>query len=154
MGDAEFGQWWKLTWFPRLLSFVLHLLHSHLPPIPGAMESTSHKRTGQRPEAEPSEKKLRAETAFLSPPDDPLSPSRTFEEDLAFYQALEEMDTPSSQETRWRRPALPHLDPLTTPIIFQQMEIDHYIADPLPGMPGPQAGSVPVLRMFGVSVII
>ena len=85
----------------------------------------------------------------------------TFEDDLAFLQAAEAEDqrekqlaeqqkVKSSQEARWGRPAVPAIDPETTPIIFQQLELDHYLSDPLPGMPGAQTGTVPILRMFGV----
>ena len=85
----------------------------------------------------------------------------TFEDDLAFLQAaeaanrmeeqlVEQQKVKSSQEESWGRPAVPAIDPETTPIIFQQLELDHYLSDPLPGMPGAQTGTVPILRMFGV----
>lgn len=43
-------------------------------------------------------------------------------------------------DPRWKRPALCALDPNTEPLIFQQLEIDHYVGE-LAG----KAGAVPVL---------
>jgi DNA polymerase delta subunit 1 len=37
------------------------------------------------------------------------------------------------------------------PLIFQQIDIDHYIGGVIEGMPGAQRGPVPILRMFGVT---
>uniref|UniRef100_A0A8D1A8W9 DNA polymerase n=1 Tax=Sus scrofa TaxID=9823 RepID=A0A8D1A8W9_PIG len=56
-------------------------------------------------------------------------------------------------DPRWLRPTPPTLDPQTEPLIFQQLEIDHYVgpARPLPGAPPPSQSSVPVLRAFGVT---
>lgn len=53
---------------------------------------------------------------------------------------------------KWCRPAPPTLDPATEPIIFQQIEIDHYIGNPLPGMPGCQVPPAPIMRMYGVTM--
>lgn len=36
-------------------------------------------------------------------------------------------------------------------LVFQQLELDHYVGKPYPGMPGPQSGTVPVIRMFGIT---
>ena len=118
------------------------------------MFSTQQKRAGHSAEEESVVKKQRVEED--TPSSDDMQ--NTFEDDLAFIQALEEeeqmeeqLKVKSSQEARWRRPALPAIDPATTPIIFQQLELDHYLSDPLPGMPGSQTGTVPIVRMFGVS---
>lgn len=108
------------------------------------------KRPAVKLEDSPVGKKPRLDPAIQSP----HSPANNFEEDLAMYQAFEEMDVPSSQEARWRRPPLPSIDPHTTPLIFQQLEIEHYLTEPMAGMPGPQHGTVPVVRMFGVSTTI
>ncbi|XP_035302481.1 DNA polymerase delta catalytic subunit isoform X3 [Cricetulus griseus] len=56
-------------------------------------------------------------------------------------------------DPRWKRPALCALDPNTEPLIFQQLEIDHYVgsAVPLPGGPPTSCNSVPILRAFGVT---
>ncbi|KAG8521459.1 DNA polymerase delta catalytic subunit [Galemys pyrenaicus] len=61
--------------------------------------------------------------------------------------------SPTDSDPRWRRPSPPVLDPLTEPLIFQQLEIDHYVgaARPLPGAPPSPCSSVPVLRAFGVT---
>ncbi len=53
---------------------------------------------------------------------------------------------------RWRREPAPPIDPDKDVISFQQIDIDHYIGAPVPGMPGLQASSVPILRMFGVTM--
>ncbi|ELW69129.1 DNA polymerase delta catalytic subunit [Tupaia chinensis] len=59
----------------------------------------------------------------------------------------------SAIDSRWVRPTPPSLDPQTEPLIFQQLEIDHYVgpAQALPGGPPPSRSSVPVLRAFGVT---
>jgi DNA polymerase delta subunit 1 len=50
---------------------------------------------------------------------------------------------PENQNTckKWARPVLPYFDPEIDTIEFQQIEIDHYISQPLFGMPGAQASS-------------
>lgn len=62
-------------------------------------------------------------------------------------------DGPETQfsNSRWCRPAPPPLDPLTDTLTFQQIEIDHYIGAPLPGMPGCQMPPAPIMRMYGVT---
>uniref|UniRef100_G3RT14 DNA polymerase n=1 Tax=Gorilla gorilla gorilla TaxID=9595 RepID=G3RT14_GORGO len=101
--------------------------------------------------------------------DDAPRPSQ-FEEDLALMEEMEaehrlqeqeeeelqsvlEGVPPSAIDPRWLRPTPPALDPQTEPLIFQQLEIDHYVgpAQPVPGGPPPSRGSVPVLRAFGVT---
>ena len=52
----------------------------------------------------------------------------------------------------WPRPPPPPIDPASDTISFQQIDIDHYVAPPIPGMPGLQSGVVPVLRMYGVTM--
>ncbi|KAJ8686284.1 hypothetical protein QAD02_022078 [Eretmocerus hayati] len=52
---------------------------------------------------------------------------------------------------KWSRPDPPSLDPSKDTLCFQQIEIDHYIDRPLPGMPGSKVGPVPILRMYGVT---
>ncbi|XP_012588973.1 PREDICTED: DNA polymerase delta catalytic subunit [Condylura cristata] len=67
--------------------------------------------------------------------------------------AAEGLFSPTAVDPRWLRPSPPALDPLTEPLIFQQLEIDHYVgaARPLPGAPPSPCSSVPVLRAFGVT---
>ena len=52
---------------------------------------------------------------------------------------------------RWRRPPPPSLDVKKDKLIFQQIDIDHYIGIPMPGMPGARTGVVPIMRMFGIN---
>ncbi|KAL3267213.1 hypothetical protein HHI36_011349 [Cryptolaemus montrouzieri] len=49
------------------------------------------------------------------------------------------------------RPQLENIDPAKDTLIFQELELDHYIGVPYPGMPGAQSGPVPVIRCFGVT---
>ncbi|XP_056636918.1 DNA polymerase delta catalytic subunit [Diorhabda sublineata] len=49
------------------------------------------------------------------------------------------------------RPPVPPLDPKKDTLIFQELELDHYTANVYPGMPGPQTGKVPIIRLFGVN---
>ncbi|XP_057389454.1 DNA polymerase delta catalytic subunit isoform X2 [Balaenoptera acutorostrata] len=106
--------------------------------------------------------------------DEAYRPSQ-FEEDLALMEEMEaehrlqeqeeeELQSalegaadgqlsPTAIDARWLRPSPPTLDPQTEPLIFQQLEIDHYVgpARPLPGVPPPSQDSVPVIRAFGVT---
>ena len=89
----------------------------------------------------------------------------TFEDKLAMMESLdddgeEEMDTgfphsggstKNSQESRWRRPPVRVIDSQSDAIIFQQMDLDYYLGDPMEGMPGAKEGVVPIIRMFGVT---
>lgn len=56
-----------------------------------------------------------------------------------------------SRTSRWVRPTPPELKVKTEPLIFQQIDLDHYIGKPMAGMPGASKGPVPVVRMFGVT---
>lgn len=49
-------------------------------------------------------------------------------------------DGPENKQTfqRWSRPALPSLDPRKDPVVFQQIDIDHYTGTVMNGMPGSQ----------------
>lgn len=49
------------------------------------------------------------------------------------------------------RPPTGIIDPKKTSLIFQQLELDHYIGSPYTGMPGAQTGQVPIMRVFGVT---
>ncbi|XP_029781128.1 DNA polymerase delta catalytic subunit isoform X1 [Suricata suricatta] len=70
----------------------------------------------------------------------------------ALEGAVDGQFSPMAIDARWLRPSPPSLDPETEPLIFQQLEIDHYVgpAQPLPGA-APPPGPVPVLRAFGVT---
>lgn len=70
-----------------------------------------------------------------------------FEAELAQMDMDDDFDVntlkgegPEAQNTcnKWSRPALPFFDPKTDSIEFQQVEIDHYIGQPMIGMPGAQ----------------
>ncbi|KAL2713432.1 DNA polymerase delta catalytic subunit isoform X1 [Vespula squamosa] len=52
---------------------------------------------------------------------------------------------------KWNRPPPPDLNPQIDTLTFQQIDIDHYIGQPLAGMPGSKFGPVPIMRMFGVT---
>ena len=105
----------------------------------------------------PSTKRIKTEESFSFP--------TSFEDELAFLESVEEEEemnsdpsssqsqsSQGSQRRKWKRPAPPSIDPGHDSVTFQQIEIDHYIGDPVPGMPGVQNGSIPILRMFGVTM--
>jgi DNA polymerase delta subunit 1 len=85
----------------------------------------------------------------------------TFEDELAMMDCIdEEMDAgipssggslKSSQESRWRRPPVRVIDSKEEAIIFQQIDLDYYLSEPIEGMPGVKEGIVPVVRMYGVT---
>ena len=59
----------------------------------------------------------------------------------SFLRDLEQMDTdidlaPADLREKWSRPPVPRINPATDSLCFQQLEIDHYIGDPMAGMPG------------------
>ncbi|GAB6033248.1 DNA polymerase delta catalytic subunit [Chamberlinius hualienensis] len=51
----------------------------------------------------------------------------------------------------WSRRSLLPIDTSSDTLIFQQIELDHYIGEPKPGMKGATIGLVPIVRMFGVT---
>lgn len=55
-------------------------------------------------------------------------------------------------ESKWLRPkVLRPPDPSKEPLVFQQMDIDHYVGLHRDGFLGPESSMVPVTRMFGVT---
>ncbi|XP_030053826.1 DNA polymerase delta catalytic subunit isoform X1 [Microcaecilia unicolor] len=101
--------------------------------------------------------------------DDDDGPSQ-FEEELAFLDEVEaemamELEVQPAQEAlpvrklfspalnpKWPRPTPPTIDLDTTPLCFQQLELDHYIGSHVRGMPGATQGPVPIIRMFGLTM--
>lgn len=52
---------------------------------------------------------------------------------------------------KWARPSPPELDQKKDCLTFQQLDIDYYTDKPMKGMPGAQTGTVPTMRIFGVT---
>ncbi|XP_059608331.1 DNA polymerase delta catalytic subunit [Phlebotomus argentipes] len=80
-----------------------------------------------------------------------------FEVEIADFpdsEELQNVEGPENVEScvKWTRPAVPPLDPKTEPLIFQQLEIDHYTGQPLAGMPGSQVAPVSIFRLYGVTM--
>ncbi|XP_070161399.1 DNA polymerase delta catalytic subunit [Polyergus mexicanus] len=66
-----------------------------------------------------------------------------YEDDDFFPDITEEHGEGPEQENisvKWSRTSPPSLNPQTDTLTFQQIEIDHYIGKPLPGMPGSKVG--------------
>ena len=118
-------------------------------------------RGGSGGSGPPPAKKARAEDD-----DDNEGGRATFEEQLASMldeedemmngpepsTAMEEpIECHEERFVKWRRPAPPPLDTDKDKLIFQQIDIDHYIGKPYPGMPGARTGVVPIMRMFGIN---
>ncbi|XP_072172406.1 DNA polymerase delta catalytic subunit-like [Diadema setosum] len=93
-----------------------------------------------------------------------------FEEELALMEQIEaeyesqetngsatEITPPSSQGSsqskhpKWPRPPLSPINPKKDSVIFQQIDLEHYIGSHISGMPGATSGPVPIVRMFGVT---
>jgi DNA polymerase delta subunit 1 len=95
--------------------------------------------------------------------DDDEDAPGTFEQYLATMEDddMEAEDAPVGAEgqgpaqestyDRWARPKLPELNPASDKLVFQQLELDHYIGDARPDMPGANVGPAPVMRVFGVT---
>ncbi|EGC38691.1 DNA polymerase delta catalytic subunit [Dictyostelium purpureum] len=66
---------------------------------------------------------------------------------------LDIQDDGSKQITLWARNPIPSdFSPKKDSLIFQQLEVDYAeIKEPVPGMPGPSVGPLPVVRLFGVT---
>lgn len=99
-----------------------------------------------------------------------MDPS-VFEEELALMEQIEsEMDSqgttgtnqgpsppPSqgqgsqSKHSKWPRPAMPPINPAKDSIVFQQIDLEHYLGSHIQGMPGATSGPTPIVRMFGVT---
>ncbi|XP_076045367.1 DNA polymerase delta 1, catalytic subunit isoform X2 [Oratosquilla oratoria] len=93
--------------------------------------------------------------------DDEMDDDFNFEDSEEFLLEMEErMEIDSAEkgdvddedaDSKWSRPPLAPLNPDTDNLVFQQIEIDHYIGKAMEGMPGQQLGQVPIMRMFGVT---
>ncbi|XP_058835484.1 DNA polymerase delta catalytic subunit [Topomyia yanbarensis] len=97
---------------------------------------------------------------FRSGDDDDEEFESYFEAELANMEGDDGLDQaqlvgqgPEVENTciKWSRPQPKDYRPNEDPLVFQQIDIDHYIGEPLPGMPGPQIGPVPVMRVFGIT---
>lgn len=66
----------------------------------------------------------------------------SFIDDLQAMDQAEEM-TAEDYRQRWLRPPVGPLDPAVDKLLFQQMDLDHYMGDPIPGMPGASVGKCP-----------
>ncbi|KAF6734513.1 DNA polymerase delta catalytic subunit [Oryzias melastigma] len=95
------------------------------------------------------------------------SPSQFEEELLMLEEAEMEMEEMESQtghdvipvgdlfsanlNPRWPRPHAPTLNPSSDTLVFQQIDLDHYLGASVAGMPGQSQAKVPIIRMFGVT---
>src|ERR1700678_3611677 len=85
-----------------------------------------------------------------------------FENDLAImdemdkeFESSPDMGEGPDQEDSsalWSRPVMKTINPATDSLAFQQLTIDNYIGEPIKGMSGAQTGSVPITRMFGITM--
>lgn len=82
------------------------------------------------------------------------------EQQLSEEQAMDDVESQESvagpadvcTSARWARPPLAApWDPAARSLEFQQLDLDHYLGEPLPGMPGMSRGPIPIVRMFGVT---
>ncbi|XP_046862075.1 DNA polymerase delta catalytic subunit-like [Xenia sp. Carnegie-2017] len=69
-----------------------------------------------------------------------------------FERELAKLGIAENPTSKWRRPPLPVIDEANDNILFQQLDIDHYIGKPHPGMPGSKVGPVPIARMYGITM--
>lgn len=78
--------------------------------------------------------------------------SYDFEDELAFLESMEQDFSGASSSSRWSRPDPPSIDSTSDTVVFQQIDIDHYIGAAVEGMPGARSGAAPIIRMFGVTM--
>lgn len=72
-------------------------------------------------------------------------------DDNDFNTACADIEDDEEGNGKWTRPPPPVINPKKDRFVFQQCEIDYTIGSPKEGMPGQQAGRVPIMRMFGVT---
>ncbi|KAL4224603.1 DNA polymerase delta catalytic subunit [Mactra antiquata] len=74
-------------------------------------------------------------------------------DDIKMEESAHNAPGPDEESTsmKWSRPALTAIDPKKEKIVFQQLDLDHYIGSHMPGMPGATVGPTPIIRMFGVT---
>ncbi|KAJ8024189.1 DNA polymerase delta catalytic subunit [Holothuria leucospilota] len=87
----------------------------------------------------------------------------SFEEELAYLEKIEAeesggvMETDQSKsgvtkkELLWERPDPPTLDETKDKVVFQQLDLEHYLGKQLAGMPGSHQPLTPIIRMFGIT---
>ena len=75
----------------------------------------------------------------------------SFEEELASFDSLKRSGSATCR-FRWCRPDPPQISPAHDEVVFQQIDIDHYIGEPVEGMPGARNGPVPIVRMYGITM--
>lgn len=64
------------------------------------------------------------------------------------------IEFPPPLKSHWRRPVVSPDSPYLSSscgLAFQQMDADYYIGTQKPGYPGPSSGSVPIVRLYGVT---
>eukprot|EP00002_Diphylleia_rotans_P033158 TRINITY_DN7021_c0_g1_i1.p1 TRINITY_DN7021_c0_g1~~TRINITY_DN7021_c0_g1_i1.p1 ORF type:complete len:1103 (-),score=239.27 TRINITY_DN7021_c0_g1_i1:90-3398(-) len=61
------------------------------------------------------------------------------------------VDEKTFKQASWIRPPLVMPNPATDSVVFQQIDADYYVGDPIAGMPGYHGGQVPIVRLFGVN---
>ena len=101
--------------------------------------------------SEPASKRPRLDSDPLSI-DNEIAVLNDIEQEEAMNSPPSPHDSPCSSKPTWKRPPPPKIIPSSDPLIFQQIDIDHYIGEVIHGMPGAQRGPVPILRMFGVTM--
>lgn len=57
-----------------------------------------------------------------------------------------------SSNAKWSRPSVPHFNPETDSLVFQQLDVAYYTGSPVSGMPGSKYGPVPIIIMYGVTM--
>ncbi|PIK37764.1 DNA polymerase delta catalytic subunit [Apostichopus japonicus] len=87
----------------------------------------------------------------------------SFEEELALLEKIQAEEPGSSDytdsssgrafsgESSWKRPDAPTLDVQKDAVVFQQLDLEHYLGKQLAGMPGSHQPVTPIIRMFGIS---
>jgi len=71
--------------------------------------------------------------------------------DLLTQASIEEGIDEEEAFKMWARPDLPELSASKDKLVFQQLELDHYIGKARKDMPGASSGPVPIMRVFGVT---
>ncbi|XP_064480973.1 DNA polymerase delta catalytic subunit-like isoform X2 [Ornithodoros turicata] len=106
--------------------------------------SQGNKRSRSQDDDEPMDFEME-----LASMEDIMSEEQTY--DTESQESVGQGPEDTCTSARWARPAVPPLRPSVDSLEFQQLDLDHYLGQPMDGMPGMRTGTVPIVRMFGVT---
>lgn len=119
------------------------------------MNSNKHKSSDNNASGDKKAKLEEEEDVFGDMEDEMLMMDTEEELIQPDSEEMDIVDAPeikSESSTKWVRPQVPSINPLSDALIFQQLDVDHYTGNPLPGTPAYSLGSTSaIMTLFGVT---